>query len=231
VTVVDLRRRKVVLGGIVDPAHLKNVQQAHLLADAHNVYVAFHTTNPNAPWAVITNLQPNTGLRGITVSGAVYAFDRRTGKIKWRNDVENEQWVLEQWKDMPVLLFTSRYHPPTGAPGGPRMQGMQVVGIQIYNKVNGKLLYCQPTTDKPQMSGNQYQQVYAINNDVRDGKIEMVAPNYKITITQEGEATADGGGDRQKAAPGAGGAPTGRAPVPPLLPHSGPARKIDLIGD
>jgi outer membrane protein assembly factor BamB/tetratricopeptide (TPR) repeat protein len=185
VTVVDLRLRKVMLSAIVDPAHVKNVQQAHLLADAQSVYVAFHVANPNAPWGVMTNLQPNTGLRGITVSGFMYVFDRRTGKIRWRNEVENEQLVLEQWKDMPVLLFTARYHPATGASGGPRGQGMQLVGIEVFDKATGKRLYGQPATDRPTMSGNQYQQIYAINNDVSTGKIEMVAPNYKITIARE----------------------------------------------
>jgi outer membrane protein assembly factor BamB len=243
VTVVNLRQRKQVVGGIVDQAHMKNVQQAHLLADGQFFYIAFHVHNPNNP-GVWSNLMPNTGLRAITVSGEVYAFDRKTSKIVWHNEVQNQQLVLEQWKDMPVLLFTSRFQPSLGGgPGMGRFNGFQVIGMEAYDKRTGKVIYRQPTSDRPQMSVNQYQQIYAINNDVRNNKIEMIAGNYKVTITQDGEASAVGGatdkgnvkpGGPSSGASGKGGSGgpqgAGQAADVPDLPVA-PAPEIRIIKD
>jgi len=193
VTGVSLSRRKVVLGGIVDVAHLKNLRQAHLLADAQFVYVMFHTqdpANPTEPWA---NLQSNSGLRGITVNGEVYAFNRRTSRIEWHNEVKNQQLVLEGWADMPVLLYTSRYmlNGNMGFPG--RFPNNQVWGdvyVEAYEKKTGRLFYKLPSTNREAPMGQQYLQVYAVNHDARAGKIEMTANNYKLTITQEAEISA-----------------------------------------
>ncbi|HKI30713.1 MAG TPA: PQQ-binding-like beta-propeller repeat protein [Gemmataceae bacterium] len=233
VTGVSLSRRKVVLGGIVDVAHLKNLRQAHLLADAQFVYVMFHTqdpANPTEPWA---NLQSNSGLRGITVNGEVYAFNRRTSRIEWHNEVKNQQLVLEGWADMPVLLYTSRYmlNGNMGFPG--RFPNNQVWGdvyVEAYEKKTGRLFYKLPSTNREAPMGQQYLQVYAVNHDARAGKIEMTANNYKLTITQEAEISATADGTKEKgskpAAQGGGteGIPVGRAvgtqPLPP------PAEKL-----
>ena len=70
VTVMSIRQRKVVFGGIVTVEHMKNLKQAHLLADGQNVYIALNTTDPANPnndaWE---NLQSNTGLRDMPVNG------------------------------------------------------------------------------------------------------------------------------------------------------------------
>jgi outer membrane protein assembly factor BamB len=170
-TVVSLRTGKEVLIGMIDPRHLQNVQQAHLLADGQFVYMMFHATPKNDVWS---NLQPGTGLRGLPVNGAVYAFDRATGKIKWIAEVENQQLVLEQWKELPVLIFTSRYNKIQGG-----FWRGQVVSVEIYYKANGKLVFNRPDL------GQQVQQFYALNYDPRSGKIELTGHNYKVTLTSE----------------------------------------------
>jgi outer membrane protein assembly factor BamB/tetratricopeptide (TPR) repeat protein len=186
VTVVNLRQRKVVLGGLVANEHMKNLHQAHLLADAQSIYVALYANNPANPPQVWSNLQATTGMRAITVNGQVYAFDRRTCKIRWWNQVENQQLVLEQWKEMPVLLFTSR----SGVnPNGPRaFAGNQAgtIGVEAWDKATGKVFYRQPVPGQPQLNP-QSGPIYAINYDADGGKIEMIAPTYKITITRQGE--------------------------------------------
>ena len=136
---------------------------------------------------------------------------------------------------MPVLLFTSRFNPNNGM-GGFRGNNIGTIGIQVYGKTTGRLEYSQPTANKAQLP-IQSGPIYAINNDVRNGKIEMIAPNYKVTITQQGEATATAGAasDNKDSKPGVpgkgagtGGAPTGRAaPSVPALPRA--AQKIEII--
>ncbi len=232
VTVVSLSQRRRVVVGMMDPAHLKNQREIHLLADAQNVYVMVHAADPANPNDQIwPNLQPNTGLRGLTVSGEVYAFSRRTSKIVWHNEVKNQQFSLEQWKEMPVLLFTSRYQVGNNGMvvwrgGMPNNQVMGEVQVQIYAKASGKLLRKVPSSGEAQL-GQQHGQIYAINNDALNGKIEMIANNYKVTITQEGEASAakDNGAEDQGPKPSA----KGGAPAGDVLPRAAPAAKIEVI--
>ncbi len=234
-SVMSVSRRKVVFGGIVDVEHMKNMRQAHLLADKEGLYVAFSTTDPTNPnneaWE---NLQSTTGLRDIPVNGEVYAFDRRTGKIKWHNGVKHQKLVLEQWADMPVLLFTSRYM--NGGNMNMRMGGMPGnqqwgdVYIEAYVKTNGKLLYSMPTTGQAAM-GQNYNLVYAVNHDAASGKVEMIANNYKLTISpDDGQATAakvEGGKDKGGAKPAGQG---GRSPATQdVLPREAPAVKRAVI--
>ena len=116
--------------------------------------------------------------------------------------MKNQKLALEQWRDMPVLLFTSRYQP--GGNMGIWRGGIQPnqafgdVYIEAYDKSTGKLFYKMPTKGEATM-GQNYLLVYAINHDVANGKVEMIANNYKLTITQEGETTAaKEGGDKEK---------------------------------
>ncbi len=232
VTVMSIRQRKVVFGGIVTVEHMKNLKQAHLLADGQLVYIALNTTDPanpnNEAWE---NLQSNTGLRDLPVNGMVYAFERRTSKIRWVNEVKNQKLSLEQWRDMPVLLFTSRFQQGVNMGGMMRggMQPNQAFGdvyIEAYDKSTGKLFYKMPTKGEATM-GQNYLLVYAINHDASNGKVEMIANNYKLTISQEGEATTvkeDGGKEKgTKPAAQGGGAPGD------LLPRTEPAPRVEII--
>jgi outer membrane protein assembly factor BamB len=208
-TFVSLSRRKVVGVGILNPEHLKHQKEIHLLADARNFYVMIHATDPANPNdQIYPNLQPNTGLRGITVNGEVYAFERRTSKTAWHNEVKNQQLSLEEWREMPVLMFTSRYQPGNNGNGMvvwrggvPQNQNFGEVYLQVYGKATGRLEFRQPSPGQVTM-GQNYGQVYAINNDVRDGKIEMIANNYKLTIAQEGAAETASRPAAQAPAPG-----------------------------
>jgi outer membrane protein assembly factor BamB len=197
VTIVNVRQRKIVAKGLVQTDHIKNLQQQHLLADGQSYYIALSTSNPANPAQIWSNLQANTGLRGITVNGFVYALDRRTSRIRWFNNVENQQLVLEQWKEMPVLLFTSRFmvNANAGMRGG-FVNGNQfgTIGIEAYDKATGKLFYRQPTNGQPQLNSQQGGQIYAVNNDIHNGKIEMIAQNYKVTISRQGEQSAGSAG-------------------------------------
>jgi outer membrane protein assembly factor BamB/tetratricopeptide (TPR) repeat protein len=189
-TLMDLRQRKLVLLGILDPVHVKDLKEAHLLADDQQFYVMLNTADARDPNHMVwPNLQPNTGLRGLTVHGEVYAFDRRTSKIRWHTEVKNQQFSLEQWKEMPVLLFTGRYQP-----GGNMVWrgglGNQVIGdvyMEGYAKATGKLFFREPNRELRRL-GKDYGQIYAINNDVRNAKIEMIANNYKVTILKSVES-------------------------------------------
>jgi outer membrane protein assembly factor BamB/tetratricopeptide (TPR) repeat protein len=233
VTFVSLSQRKVLLKSFVDSNHIKNLKEAHLLADAQNIYVALHVTDPANPQEPWDNLMSNSGLQAITVNGEVYAFKRGSGKIQWHNEVKHEKLVLEQWREMPVLLFTARYQQNGNMFFGGRMpnQAFGDVLIEAYDKTTGKLFFKQPSSDRPVM-GQNYLLVHSVSHDVRNGKIELVAQNYKLTITQEGESSAKADGAKEKdtkPAGGTGGAQGTSAPDVPDVPQSVPAQKIEII--
>jgi hypothetical protein len=172
-TVYNLRTQKEVLVGVIDPKHLEKVQQAYVLADPQLFYVVFHAQDGNVNPFLWSSLQPDSGLRSIPVNGSVYAFDRANSKLKWIiSDLQSQQLVLEQWKDLPVLLFTSRYQRRDRAGFSP-----QTVGLECYEKTSGKTKFRQPNL------GQHIQNFYALINDVRGGKIELVSPNFKLTCT------------------------------------------------
>jgi outer membrane protein assembly factor BamB len=207
-TVISLRSQKEILVGLIDPKDLERLQQAYLLADDQNVYVGCHTQNAQRnPWSNMNqpNFQPGSGVRSIPINGAVYAFDRTTSKIRWVASVQSQQLVLEQWKDLPFLLFSSRYFQAQGAPG--RWVGMQeYVGVEAYQKTTGRTVIYRPNLSQ------QIQQFYALNNDSRSGKIELIGHNYKVTFSYVDQATAgeNSGKDRTT------GTPLGRGePRPP----------------
>ncbi len=72
-----------------------------------------------------------------------------------------------------------------------------------------------------------YLLVYATNHDASNGKVEMIANNYKLTISQEGEATTvkEEGGKEKGTKPAAQG---GGGPGD-VLPRTVPAPRVEII--
>jgi hypothetical protein len=184
-TVFNLRTQKEVLVGVIDPRHLEKVQQAYVLADPQLFYVVLHAQDGNVNPFLWSSLQPDSGLRSIPVNGSVYAFDRANSKLKWViSDLQSQQLVLEQWKELPVLLFTSRYQRRDRGGFSP-----QTVGLECYEKSSGKTKFRQPSL------GQHIQNFYALVNDIRGGKIELIGTNYKLTCTlDEKTPLSDRGG-------------------------------------
>ena len=110
-------------------------------------------------------------------------------------------------------------------------QPNQVFGelfIEAYAKTSGRLV-----DGSVHKMGQEKQLVYAINNDVRSGKIEMIAPNYKLTIIQKPQASSKEGGakgekdTKPSGTGGASGAQSGQGGD--LLPRRTPLQKSDII--
>jgi tetratricopeptide (TPR) repeat protein len=136
VTVVDLRHRREVLRSALDPAHLKDVQEVHLLADGQRIYLACR--RPTDPKARLSG-DPAGGAQGMNsawVNGWVYAFDRANGEALWWNEVKNQQLLLEQFEDLPIVLFVAQLSRETTAGNPPTVS----MSVQSIDKVTGKRL-------------------------------------------------------------------------------------------
>jgi outer membrane protein assembly factor BamB/tetratricopeptide (TPR) repeat protein len=135
VTVVDLRSRREVLRAALDPAHLKDVQEVHLLADGQRIYLACRRpTDPKSrlsgdPWGAAQ------GMNSVWVNGWVYAFDRASGEAVWWNQVPNQMLLLEQFEELPIVLFVAGLN-REASPGNVT----QSMSVHSIDKVTGKRL-------------------------------------------------------------------------------------------
>jgi hypothetical protein len=167
---------------------LEKITEAHLLQDSERFYLTLHrppdpAVNPwGGPWPNVIN-----GIRCIPVNGTVHAFERASGKLKWKVETANQMLLVEQFQDLPILLFTARSQRAANAAGGINRGGgiMQVAATKSFDKRTGKLLY-----DKEQ--NNQANQFYALNVNVRTGTIELVGYNIKIIHAPETDVLGDG---------------------------------------
>ena len=144
VTVVDLRTYKEVLITHLKPEDIEKVQEIHFLADRDYFYLTIaKQANPQENrlggfYPGVTN-----GIRSIPVNGKVYAYHRSNGKLNWHTieDLRNQMLLINQFRDMSVLLFAVRSNSNRmmgmggmGGPGGgrgfnPGMAGMQTSSV------------------------------------------------------------------------------------------------------
>jgi outer membrane protein assembly factor BamB len=190
-TAIEVATNRDLLQASLDPKHLRKALNIQLLEDQHLFYVLPNLPSDPAvnqfggPWP---SIQPWTGIRSLPVNGQVYAFEKTTGKLRWRADVPQQMVVLELYKELPILLFTSRYNKPLN--NGPNRFGQPVTAVKSIDKRTGKLLF-----DEPEILGAP--QFHTLLVDPKAGRIEFSAQNLKITHYLEGGA---GGGDKVGAA-------------------------------
>lgn len=137
VVVVDLNSLETLTCTGIRPDHLGKDVTGLLIMDQGLLYVALNRSaagNPNmvgGPWS---NLE---GLRNVFINGYLYAFDRKTGAIRWRTlePIEKQFMVLDQLQDVPMLLFTA-FGPEQIA----NNRQQNVIRILSVDKRTGKLL-------------------------------------------------------------------------------------------
>jgi outer membrane protein assembly factor BamB len=190
-TLFDLRSRKAVFEAKVDPRFLKDVNDVRLFSDNRNYYLALNTPldpNANPGGMSYSNIQPQTGMRCTPINGEFYCFNRDTKKMEWHNDVPMNRLLVDHFQDLPMVLFTSRNNRPALKGGG---WGGQDVSVTSIDKTTGKRIY--DKTDLPQ----DYQQFYDMKVDLKNGKIELVGWNFKVTHTIVPPEGAAGDGKKE----------------------------------
>jgi outer membrane protein assembly factor BamB len=177
ITLINLRTMQEVLTARVEPKDLDKAQLIHLISDRDNYYIAIQKAFEMQanPWGM-PNQNVVNGIRWTLVNGKIYAFDRGTGKLRWKNDVLNQTLILDQFRDMPIMLFTARYHRAANNAGALN-RGMiqQVTAVKSIDKRTGKLLY-----DEEFVNNNFAQAFYALNINRQAGTIDFVSYNLKI---------------------------------------------------
>lgn len=166
---------KMVLNTKVDPKYIVKGSTATLLSDSHHYYLAFKgSVNANImPWGDIqSNLMPGNGMRAVPVNGEFYAFDRSSGKMRWHNPVPHQMVVLDSFDDLPMVLFTSRYHKMIA--NGQVRNVVQVVAAKAIDKRTGKLIYDNENIP----NGIQF---HSLQQDKKTGRFDFT--NYQLRIS------------------------------------------------
>jgi outer membrane protein assembly factor BamB len=178
-----------VLSGRITPDELKSLKQPLLLRDNEHYYVALNQpidTNVVAGGVVSNNF--SNGLRCHPINGWFVALQAKDGErkdgdqvVRWKKGdfhwhsympVKNQMIVLEQFDNLPVILFSSRYNEMIkGGAGGNRW----VAVTQSLDKRNGKVIW-----DPGQRMSNSAAQYYAFNLDLKAGTINMVGFNNAL---------------------------------------------------
>ena len=154
-----------------------------------------------------SNLMPGSGLRSLPVNGYVYSFDAVSGEQNWYNNVENQMLVLDEFENVPVLLFTSRYRKWDKG----RIQQMYLAAIRSYDKRTGKMIW-----DREDPNTTKYQQFHTIKVDARAGYVDLLSYNLRWRHALEGATGGDGGkkGDGRQGRGGPGTVPLEEVTVP-----------------
>ena len=171
--------------GRVSLDDLKDLKDPLLLRDAEHFYLALNKPIDSAKVGNggILYHNFNNGLRCMSVNGWLLAFHRQAGErkvgatnVSWKagdlhwhsyTPLYNQLIVLEQFEDLPVLMFSSRYMELL--PGG----GNRWVSFtQSIDKRSGKMIY-----DLGPKSVGYAIQFQRLNVDLKNGTINMIGLN------------------------------------------------------
>ncbi len=183
-TVIRIDTGREVLRGEVDAADLQaagRLPEAHLLADSTNYYVFFNQpVNANPRMAGGRVLQPyNVLIRNLTVNGNAYAFDRVTGKQLWKVDLPLNSLLVDQFDDMPILLFASLQTVWLQNPAG-RQQQSDVILALDKREADKEPIY------KYEQQSRGYQ-FFGLKVDPRGGTIELISYQMKWIFSVSGD--------------------------------------------
>jgi hypothetical protein len=204
-SVFEVSDGKEVLTGEVDATTLKSATDVHLLRDASQIFVAFNNAlDQNANQKDRRQVYDyNVLLRSVRVNGPLYAFDRATSKERWRRDLPPHAMIVDQFEDLPLILFASMQMIWVQLPGANAQPPVQqnkncVMAIDRRDGRDGRggqsgggkdEVYKDESTAR---SGLQY---YLLRADPRQSFVELFGQNYKIQFkatSEQAKEDADG---------------------------------------
>src|SRR5207244_1980220 len=118
---------------------LAKAEDVRLLHDREQFYLAVSGSGDPQDNGLRGPMPNLVGLRTVPVNGKLYAFDRATGKLRWKADVPQHLLVLEHFKELPFILCTARYVRHGG------FQQRQVTVTKSFDKRTGKPVHDKTT--------------------------------------------------------------------------------------
>jgi hypothetical protein len=117
-------------------------------------------------------------MRTARANGEVYAFLRATGEVSWHNPVENQRVLLDQFADLPVVIFSALVNRPLAGPGGP---AIRVAATVVMEKRTGKRNFM-PRDPPDSYPTPQQGQFHTLRVDRARGTADLIANTYTLRI-------------------------------------------------
>lgn len=133
----------------------------------------------------IANVQDTTGMHhygeslpSVRANGAIFAWNRSDGKLAWRQDVKNQNLVIDRFHSSPVLLFVSRSWKQKGN------LNYGTLSIQAIHKKSGKVLH---NTTTPSM----FTGFHSLEVNYSEPSIELKSYNLRMRLVPTNEPVAE----------------------------------------
>jgi outer membrane protein assembly factor BamB len=172
-TVVDLKAQREVFHANVRPGDLDQVTAGWLLRDKLWYYAILNRPaeqapgNLQGPWANVYSLQTEL------VNGTVYSFNRSTDKLEWYLPVPHQMILLEQFQELPVVIFTARYNKRVNDVGNLT----PATGNLSIDKRTGKRVLNEELISTAQLPQTQF---HALRIDRQAGTIDLVSTHMTL---------------------------------------------------
>jgi hypothetical protein len=118
-------------------------------------------------------------LPSIRANGMIYAWNRSDGKLAWRQEVKNQNLVVDRFRSIPVLLFVSRSWKQKGN------MSYGTLSVQVIHKRTGKILH-----DTPAMP-SMYSGFHSLDINLAEPSIELRSYNLRMRLVPADDPVAE----------------------------------------
>lgn len=164
----------------VDASPTATVPPLYLLADALHWYLAYALPGEDdrQPARLFGPAYASPALRTIRVNGPLLALDRTTGEFRWRADVPPQGLILEQFEELPLLLFASVREVRVQR-GNNQGHYRNLSALLVLDKRDGRVIEASESSN-----GTVYT---ALRVDAGAGRIELIGHPLKTIFQLRGE--------------------------------------------
>jgi len=154
-------------------AQIKACAGAQVFADADRYYLVLDRDPSLGSTNGTRAINQTQQLRSVKVNGPLYAFDRATGKRLWTfaDILENQNLVIEQFADLPVLIATAMLV----RDGNNR--GIPTTTAVVIEKERGKLVFDRDL--------NQNGLFYNLSVDHKNGEVSLNRGDVRVVVSPE----------------------------------------------
>ena len=147
----------------VPAADMKGRTDAFALADDDNIYFLCNVRDTAG------NHHYGESLPSVRAHGTVHAWKRSDGKLAWRQEVKNQNLVVDRFRAVPVMLFVSRSWKQKGN------MNYGTLSIQAIHKQTGKILH-ESTTP------SNYSNFHSLEINMAESSVDLKSYNLRMRL-------------------------------------------------
>jgi len=168
---VDLQNGKSRrIGEAISKSDLKSKSELFAIADQHNLYFIVNRRDRESYYY-------SDGIAPLHVNGLVFAFDRKTGRQLWKQKVQNQNLVRQQFNHSPMLVFAARKYVQ-------KPFAYSTLSLLVLDKQTGRRLV------ERTAPSNSYSDYHNLSLNMDERYIELRSYNQRIRFIATDRQTA-----------------------------------------